>query len=205
MTLSAWLDRLRGPRLDAPLFWVMDLETTGLRPDQDHVISVAAVPIREGIIRYHERWVSLVRPPVDGALPGEGVRAHHLLPADLAGAPSLTSVLLEIDARLREGVVVLHYASLDLAFLREAYRAAGRPWLKPKVIDTIDLLLELHHRRHLLEPHPRPPRTALAEARADLGLPPHESHDALSDALATAELFLVLRDRLAGQHSAPLR
>ena len=36
----------------------------------------------------------------------------------------------------------------------------------------------------------------LARARRTLGLPDHPAHDALSDALATAELFLVLRKEL---------
>jgi DNA polymerase III epsilon subunit-like protein len=42
-------------------------------------------------------------------------------------------------------------------------------------------------------------RTDLAMARADLGLPLHDHHDALADAVATAELFLVLAERVPGR------
>ena len=127
----------------------------------------------------------------------EGLRAHHLLPADIAGAPPLSAVLPEVDRRLREGVLLVHYSQLDLAFLRDGYRRCGLVWPRPRLVDTVNLLLELHQRQQQWTPHPPPPRTALSEARAALGLPAYPSHDALSDALAAAELFLVLRSRLS--------
>jgi DNA polymerase-3 subunit epsilon len=92
--------------------------------------------------------------------------------------------------------LLLHHAPLDLAFMRRAYGRVGLAWPKPSVVDTVDLLLRLHQREQMFRPHPAPPRTSLPEARARLGLPPYRNHDALSDALATAELFLLLRSRL---------
>ena len=154
------------------------------------------LPIRRGTIRYGERYVSLVRPPDLDRLSTEGLRAHHILPAEIETAPGLEQVLPEVDRRLREGVLLLHYAALDLAFLREAYLQTARTWPRPQVVDTVELLLRLHQRQQAFRPHPPAARTGLVEARAVLGLPPHHSHDALADALATAELFLVLRSRL---------
>jgi DNA polymerase-3 subunit epsilon len=112
------------------------------------------------------------------------------------GAPSIARVLPEIAARLREGVLLLHFKALDLAFLREAHRRSGTSWPRPRVVDTVDLLLRLHDRQQQWTPHPPAPATGLAAARERLGLPAYPSHDALCDALATAELFLVLRSRL---------
>ncbi len=42
----------------------------------------------------------------------------------------------------------------------------------------------------------RLPPLNLSVARRNVGLPEYPAHDALSDALATAELFLALRTRL---------
>ena len=43
------------------------------------------------------------------------------------------------------------------------------------------------------QPAPDPPSTNLSEARRRHGLPEYQAHDALTDAIATAELFLVMR------------
>jgi len=180
---------------EAPVLWALDLETSGLSPKRGEILSVGMVPIRAGTIRYGERYTSLVRPQAPERLSTAGIEAHHLLPAELAGAPPLSAVLPEIDSRLREGVLLLHHAPLDVGFLRRAYRRLGLPWPRPRVVDTIDLLLALDHRRHRFTPHPEPPATDLPGARRALGLPPHDAHDALADALATAELFLALQAR----------
>jgi DNA polymerase III subunit epsilon len=101
-----------------------------------------------------------------------------------------------VDRRIREGLLLLHFSSLDLGFLRDAYRRHALPWPKPRVVDTVDLVLQLHRRQQHWVPYAPPARTSLPEARAALGLPSHPHHDALSDALATAELFLALRSQL---------
>lgn len=197
MPCSGWLDRLfPSPAWDEVVFWALDLETTGLKPSADRILSIGMVPIRGGIIRYGERYATLVRPSAGEGLSTEGLPAHHILPAETVGAPSIDRVLPEIDARLREGVLLLHFKALDLAFLREAHRRSGTSWPRPRVVDTVDLLLRLHDRQQQWTPHPPAPATGLAAARERLGLPAYPSHDALCDALATAELFLVLRSRL---------
>lgn len=187
------------PAWDSALYWALDLETTGLDPRHDVIVSVGMVPVRDGVVRWGERWESLVRPPDPAAVAAEGLRAHHLLPSDLAGAPPLEQVLPQVDRRLREGVLLAHFARLDTGFLRAAYAAHGLAWPAPRVVDTVRLLEKWERRLHQLVPHPPPVRTALSEAREDLGLPAHHDHDALSDALATAELFLALRARLGAR------
>ena len=197
MPSIGWLDRLRAsPRWDDVTYWALDLEMTGLSSTRDHIIAIGMVPIRGGTIRYGERFTSLVRPPDGERRSTEGLPAHHLLPEEYERAPNIAELLPQVDERLRNGVLVLHHAPLDLSFLRTAYRRFGRPWPRPRVVDTISLLMRHHRRTHRFSPHPPAARTSLADARAVLGLPAYPAHDALSDALATAELFLVLRSRL---------
>ena len=178
------------------MLWSIDLETTGLNAKSDRIVSVGMVPIRDGVIRYGERYHTLVRQEEIAPESSEGLRIHEILPASASGAPNEADVLNEVDRRLAEGALLAHHAPLDVAFLKEAYRRHGRPWPRPKVVDTIDLLLAAHRRRYRFTPHPPAPRTGLADAREALGLPPHDHHDALADALAAAELFLALRNTL---------
>ena len=194
----------RSPAWVDVTYWALDLETSGLDPKRHVILSAGMVPVREGVVRWAERWESLVHPGPGVRIPEDGLRAHHILPGELEHAPPLDDVLPEIERRMREGVMLLHFAPLDLGFLKAAFAARGRPWPKPRVVDTVDLLQKLHQRLHHLTPHPTPPRTALPEAREDCGLPPYPNHHALTDALATAELFLALRARLQARTLADL-
>ena len=85
---------------------------------------------------------------------------------------------------------------MDLRFLKRSYARERKRWPKPPVVDTVRLIWKWASRQRLLGGHHLEPTANLVEARAELGLPPYPTHDALTDAIATAELFLVLRARL---------
>jgi len=206
MAPSGWLERLRpSPPWQSVLYQALDLETSGLEAQRDEILSVGIVPVRDGIVRFGERFASLVRPRDLSKLSLEGLRAHHILPLDLADAPPLAQVLPEIARRLEGAVLLLHHAAIDLGFLRQAFRVHRLRWPAPAVVDTVALLAKLESRRQFLDAHPEPLPGSLAEARAYFGLPEYPNHEALTDAVATAELFLALRHRLGAKTLRQLR
>ena len=174
--------------------WTLDLETTGLDPRRDEILSAGLVPIRGGTIHWGDRRYRLVRPGGDGA--SEAIAVHGLLPSEVAGARPRSELVAELAELLEGRILVVHWGRLDVAILRRAFREEGVPWPRPEVIDTVRLLERLDRRRSLVEPFARATPTQLGEARRALGLPPHREHHALYDALATAELYLLLRARL---------
>ncbi|MEM8996369.1 MAG: 3'-5' exonuclease [Acidobacteriota bacterium] len=186
----------RQPPFAEATYWALDLETTGLDPRVDQVLSIGMVPIRGGAIRWRERWYREVRPPQLDAAWTPAIAVHRQLPGELSGADRLADVLPEVMARLDGAALVVHWARLDVELLRRGCRDAGLPWPRPRVVDTLDLITRYARRRRLYEPGSQPVPTQLAEARAFFGLPRHDEHHALYDALATAELLLVLRARL---------
>ncbi len=183
----------RDPWRDRTL-WVLDLETGGLDARKDPILSVGMVPIREGVIRLGESYHSLLRPgqPVTGA----SLTIHHILPDDLEDAPPPETVLPEVVSRLEAGVLIVHERRVDVPFLHAAFRAHDIEPPTLAVIDTVQLLLRFARRHGHLTPERTEFPTGLGTARARFGLPPHRAHEALSDAVATAELFLVLAHRL---------
>lgn len=206
------------PPWDAVTYWALDLETGGLDPRIDPILSVGMVPVRSGGIRLGEAYASLVRPAAEAGIAPSSIAAHHLVPRDVREAPPLPAVLAEIDVRLREGggppdadghrahvrappVLLVHQAAIDVLFLRRAYRSAGMRWPDPRVVDTVVLLLRAAKRARFLDPDApaQEPDLNLAGARRRLGLPDYGQHDALTDAVAAAELFLVLRRRLGAR------
>jgi DNA polymerase-3 subunit epsilon len=196
--LLARLLGLPTPDWDQVLLWALDLETGGLDPRRDPILAVGMVPVREGTIRIGECYRSLVCPRAGMEIKPASVQAHQLVWEELKGAPPLADVLPEIDRRLREGVLLVHHRAIDVAFLKRAYAQLELPWPKPEVIDTATLLSRFADRERRWQPELPEDRRMLnlSRARQERGLPAHPAHDALSDALATAELFLVLRQSL---------
>lgn len=187
----------RSPAWHEIEYWALDLETSGLDPKRDQILSVGMVPIRGGVINWGDHFYSLVLPGTWENLDGEAVRVHHILPEELRDAPPLSTILLEIEMRLSgEAALVLHHAPFDLEFLERAFRAAGRKWPKPAVVDTRVLVSRFEERQRQLQPYVPEITRSLSGLVQLFNLAPYTSHHALGDALATAELFLALRARL---------
>ena len=195
------------PPWEGVTYWALDLETGGLDAKSDPILAVGMVPIRGGAIRLAEAYASLVRPEAPGGIRPDSMRAHHLVPHDVREAPALAAVLADVDVRLREGALLVHNAALDVRFLRQAYRRTGLRWPGPTVVDTVALLLKAARRARFVDPDAPEiePELNLSAARRRVKLPEYATHDALTDAIAAAELFLVLRRRLAARTLRDLR
>jgi len=185
------------PPWDSAVYWTLDLETGGLDVKRDAILAVGMVPVRQGVIALRDAWQTLVRPET-GAVSAASIRAHQLVPSDVDAAPPFAEVAPEIERRLDGAVLLVHHAGIDVGFLRQAFARTRRRWPRPRVVDTADLLLRLAKKERFIDPDAgaRAPVLNLAAARRRLGLPDYQAHDALTDAVATAELFLVLRRKL---------
>lgn len=198
----------RSPPWDEVLYWSLDLETGGFDARTDAILSVGMVAVRGGRVRLGESFSTLVRPEQSDQIRPGSIQAHQLVPGEVATAPALDEVIAEVDARLRGGAALLvHQASIDVSFLKRAYRRVGRRWPAPPVVDTVALLLRSARRARFVDPNApdQEPVLNLRAARQRLGLPEYGQHDALTDAIATAELFLVLRRRLNARRLRELR
>jgi DNA polymerase III subunit epsilon len=190
------------PPWDSVVYWALDLETGGLDAGKDPILAVGMVPIRERRVRLGESYHTLVRPGGGRAIDPASVRAHQLVWGEVRDAPPIDAVLPEIARRLAGNVLLVHQKAVDVAFLQEACRRTGLRWPAPKVVDTVDLLFRSARRssRFVRPELPRDrPLLNLSQAREARGLPAYPAHDALTDALATAELFLVLRHELGAR------
>ncbi|HEX9052880.1 MAG TPA: 3'-5' exonuclease [Anaeromyxobacter sp.] len=195
------------PPWDAVTYWSLDLETGGLRAGRDPIIAIGMVPVRGGRIRLRESFRTLVRPGTRRRVDPSSVRAHQLVADELRDAPPLEEVLPIVERQLRDNVLLVHHRAIDVAFLKDACRSTGVRWPAPKVVDTVDLLLRAARRSRFARPDPVRDRPALnlSLAREAWGLPAYQAHDALTDAIATAELFLVLRHAIGARTLRDLR
>lgn len=102
--------------------WVfVDVETTGLNPSWDRVVSVSAVAFDEGG-RVAGELHTLVDPQRD---PGP-VHIHGLTKERLAGSPVFDAIAPEVVALTHGRVLVAHNAQFDYKFLHaEAERSSA--------------------------------------------------------------------------------
>jgi DNA polymerase-3 subunit epsilon len=184
------------------LYTVLDIETSGLDARCDTILAIGAVDVEGGQIVLDRCWQTLVRPPAELALAPEAIQIHQLLRADVDRAPPVDAVLPELLCRLQGRVLVVHVAAIDVAFLDRALQQFYRTRLRGPALDTARLATTLKHDERFLTGAVAPPTTlALDTLAAQVGLPAFPAHNALNDALTTAQLFLALATR-SEQHGA---
>jgi DNA polymerase III subunit epsilon len=167
----------------------VDVELTGLDPKTDEVIAYGAVPIEHGRIQAAGALEGMVRP--SAARRAGSVEIHGIMPRDLDGAPPLAEALAPLAAAISGRTPIAHAAWVERAFLGPALRSAGGR-LPRGIIDTAMLWRLLGILRDDVDPGYRP----LRQITDALGLPSHHPHQALGDALTTAQVFLALATRL---------
>ncbi|THF60754.1 3'-5' exonuclease [Pseudothauera nasutitermitis] len=187
------------PAGDTPLGQVelvaVDVETTGLDPERDEIVSVGLVPFDLTRIRASASRHWIVRPR--RALDAESVAVHGITHSQVADAPDFTEVLGELLEQLAGRVVVAHCAPIERGFLAAACRERLGEVLEFPAIDTMELEARAHRQppsvwawlAGLFGRRAPVPSIRLAAARARYGLPRYRPHHAAVDALAAAELL----------------
>lgn len=165
-------------------FLVVDTETSSLDAGDGELLSAGWVVVRGGrvVLSTAEHW--LVKPR-NGV--GHSATIHSLRDCELSEGIEEQELMSHFLTAASGRVLVFHHAPLDLAFLnRISRRLCGAPLLLP-VVDTLQV-----ERRSLARRHQPVVNNMLrlASCCARYNLPPARAHNALTDALATAELLL---------------
>ncbi|MDD3673966.1 MAG: 3'-5' exonuclease [Thauera propionica] len=177
---------------DVPMV-ALDVETTGLDPAHDEIVSIGVVPMTLGCIASSASRYWVVRPRAE--LQPESVTIHAITHAQIDTAPDLGAIVDDLLATLAGRAVVVHCREIERTFLDLALKARIGEGLEFPVIDTMALEARLHRQpapsllARLFGRKPEPVSIRLADSRARYRLPRYRAHHALTDALATAELL----------------
>jgi DNA polymerase III subunit epsilon len=170
-------------------FLVLDAETTGFDLAKDRLLSLAALPVRDGRLSLREMnsWVVFQQ---SASRPG-AFEVHGILREETAAGEQEAAVLQGLLQSLAGAIVVGHHIGFDLAMINAAIRRAGGVPLRHAFVDTAKLA------QHALDafartgyPGQRDP--SLDELCVHLGIEPVERHTAEGDVFTTATLFLSL-------------
>jgi DNA polymerase III subunit epsilon len=174
--------------LDAARWVVIDCETSGLDAARDRLLSVGAAVVRDGVVAIDEFFEARVRQ--DSPSPRENIVIHGIGGDAQRGGRPLDEVMRELNAFVGEGLPVAFHAPFDAAVLRRHGLATRAKWL------------DLAALAPALFPQKGKADSPLEHWLAAFGIAPRARHDALGDALTTAQLLLVALSEAQRQRMA---
>ena len=187
-------------RLEDVDFLALDLEATGLDFDQDEILSVGFTVIHQMTIMLSESQYFLVRP--EQAIPEETAIVHGIMDDASAGGIELKQALEYVLQALRGRVLLAHHTNIECNFLNRACQKVYGCDVVFPIVDTY--AIEYNSLKHRgITPENKGLR--LYKLREDYGLPRYPAHNALSDAVAAAELFLAQIAHRQGRASMRLK
>jgi len=164
-------------------FLVVDLETTGLSPSDSEIASIGWVIQDGGVVRLNSAEHHLVK--VKQGV-GQSAVFHQIHDDDLLKAESIKTIMYRFLHVAAGKVLVFHNATLDMAFIDTYFLKSHGMKLYSVVVDTLQLeKRKFDNANQVIEDG----ALRLFASRKRYGLPDYPAHDALVDAIATAELF----------------
>ncbi len=186
------------PPKDVPLrelgLLALDIETTGLDPRSDAVLSVGLVAVDGDEVRLGSARRLVVAGAAGARGVGQSAVVHGLTDDDLAAGVPIDEVVAVVLDALQGRVLLAHHVRIETGFLGAACRRLWRAAMPCATVDTMELERRAVSRGWGSEPEAGSLR--LGRARERRGLPSYRAHECLTDALACAELYLAQRAEL---------
>lgn len=174
-----------GPLLRPGRYVVFDLETTGMRPDQDEIIQIAASRINESGDLIEAPFFSYVNP--GRRIPGWITFYTGITDADVANAPAISHVLPEFSRYVADNTLIAHNGHrFDMRFLAECCRRCRLPERQVAYHDSLALSWSVWGRRgkrHGLD---------AVLNRLQINTTGHRRHDARSDVELLARAIQIM-------------
>ena len=163
----------------------VDFETTGLNAVSDKLLSVGYVQIQHSQIQLGKSYHKIIN--TGQKLKTSNVLIHRITDNKQAQGESLETVIENLLQALAGKVMLVHFSRIERQFLQQAcLELYGLAPVFP-MIDTLVLAKKRLDKRDIAYD---PSELRLTNLRSHYHLPNHFAHNALNDAVATAELLL---------------
>nr|WP_218166939.1 3'-5' exonuclease [Pseudomonas tolaasii] len=170
---------------------VVDLETSGLNLHRDEVLSIGAVVIEDGAVDFSQLFERTLQRAETKLSPS--VLIHGLGPSAIAAGSDPAEALLDFMEFVGDSPLLAFHAPFDHHMLCRALKDSLGYRLGHPFLDVADLA-------PLLCPEANIREAGLDDWINHFKLHVGERHHASADALATAELMLILFSRASRQH-----
>jgi len=169
---------------------VLDLETTGLNLNKDLVLSIGAVVIEDGAIDFSQQFERTLQRHAHKL--GPSVLLHGLGPSAIAAGSDPVDALLDFMEFVGDSPLLAFHAPFDQHMLGRALKDSLGYRLQHRFLDVADMAPLLCPQAHIRE-------AGLDDWINRFQLQIFERHNASADAMATAELALILFSRARAQ------
>jgi len=163
----------------------VDFETTGLHAINDKLLSVGYVGMQNNQIQLGQSYHQIIN--TQQRLKTDNVLIHHITDHQQAQGQPLETVIESLLQALAGKVMLVHFARIERQFLQQACLELYGFAPDFPMIDTLVVAKRRLDKRDIAYD---PSELRLANLRKKYHLPNHFAHNALNDAVATAELLL---------------
>ncbi|MBC2383445.1 3'-5' exonuclease [Pseudomonas sp. WS 5106] len=170
---------------------VVDLETSGLNLNRDQVLSIGAVVIEDGAVDFSQMFERTLQRAETKLSPS--VLIHGLGPSAIAAGSDPVEALLDFMTFVGDSPLLAFHAPFDQHMLCRALKDSLGYRLSHPFLDVAEIAPLLCPEAHIRE-------AGLDDWINHFNLQVGERHHASADALATAELMLILFSRARQQH-----
>ena len=169
---------------DLPILSV-DFETTGLNAVTDKLLSVGFVSIDKRQIKLGSCYHQIIN--TKHRLEADNVIIHQITDQQKSQGQSLQVVVEALLKALAGKVMLVHFSQIEKKFLRQACLELYGVSPPLMILDTLAIAKRKLDNSNIAYD---PQQLRLTALRHKHGLPNHFAHNALNDAIATAELLL---------------
>ena len=177
----------------------LDIETTGLNSKEDRILSIGLVQISQLGIKLDSCWHQFIKS--NESIPEKSVVIHNITDDAAAEGITLEDAIAELLKRIKGKVVLVHNSNIEQGFINDACQKLYSTDFVMRVIDTQVLAKRSFDRKNIAY---KPGELRLFNLRKIYQLPAYKAHNALLDAIATAELFLAMLPTISANDNARL-
>ncbi len=178
----------------------VDFETTGLDARSDKLLSVGFVELQKNHIPLRSCYHQIIN--TQAKLKESNVIIHQITDSQKEQGQPLAQVVEVLLKALTGKVMLVHFARIEQQFLQQAcLELYGIAPCFP-MIDTLAIAKRRLDKRDVAYD---PSELRLSVLRDKYKLPAHHAHNALNDAIATAELFMAQMSKRNADNQLLLR
>ena len=166
----------------------IDLETTGLNPKKDEILSIGAVKIRENEILLNESLELFVKPTKN--IDEKSIEIHHIRPCDLENAIGIEEAVKKLLDFIEGRILIGYYIKFDHNMISKYTKKIIGCKLPNETIELSSMYYKRKRKSSAYEFVDLKFDTILKE----LDLPRLYKHDALNDAVMSAMMYLKLKN-----------